>query len=400
MHLVAAGSLLTCAALAQVPPRSAIASVIANLAPSEGLWLVDRSGSCTAITGLGTSGSAGYGVNAVQLDPLDDRIWLGGINSNGNTAGQVNSVMLSGSTVTSFVQHGTTGFASSIAALTFDDNGNPVAATGTSTSGGVVLIPRSGGVGTVLATIGTTQTHNAICRDPAGNLYIGMFGSGEVHKMIKNPDCTYQPPVLLGVVPITSVSGIEWCPGTPDQVFVTTFGVAGNALFKLPATGGAAVVASATVGSLNAAEYDRAVGDFWSVTAGIDPDNVSTITKAGVETIVCGLQGGSVGSPSGIDTSDCADAETNLLPQCVRPGQQITFEFGTCCQPGDAAGVFMVSPAVVPLLIGTAGANGRLSGSFPLVVPGGIAPGSFTFISACLDQSGQLTVGRPTPWPQ
>ncbi len=384
---------------AQVPPRSAIVSVIANVNGSEGLWLVDRGGTCTAITGLVSAGSAGSGVNSVQLDPVDNRIWLGGINSNGNTAGQVNSILLNGTTVTGFVQHGTTGFTSSIAGIAFDDNGNPMAAAGTASTGGVLRIPRGGGAAALIANIGTTQTHNAICRDPSGNLYVGMFGSGEVYLLPELPGCTYGPPVLLGVAPVTTIYGLEWVPGSPAELFITTAGAVGNAFFRMPATGGTPVVASATAGSRNWVEYDRTAGDMWLVTAGIDPDNVYTVTTAGVETLVCPLGTGSIGSPSGIDTSDCLPAETNIVPQCVTAGQNIVFEFGTCCAPGAAAGIFLISPAVVPLAVGTTGANGRLSGSFPVTVPAGLVPGSLVFVSACLD-NGVLTVGQPAVWPQ
>jgi hypothetical protein len=185
---IAAGSaLLAGAAPAQnsgVPRGQAIVSVISNIGVSQGLWLSARTGTCTAVTGLSAAGSPGFGVNSVQLDPVDDRIWLGGINSNGNTAGQVNWCRIDNSTntVTQWMAHGTVAGGGSITGLAFDDDGNPIASSGT-TTGGVFRISRSaGGAGANLPGYPiATGTHNAVARDASGNLYVGMFRTGLIY---------------------------------------------------------------------------------------------------------------------------------------------------------------------------------------------------------------------------
>jgi hypothetical protein len=402
LFLAAGSALLAGAAHAQnsgVPRGRAIVSVISNLGASQGLWLAARGGTCVAVTGLAAAGSPGFGVNAVQLDPVDDRIWLGGINSNGNTAGQVNWCRIDNSTniVTQWSAHGTVAGGASVTGLAFDDDGNPIASTGTAT-GGVFRISRSaGGAGVLLPGYPRpTGTHNAVARDASGNLYVGMFTTGEIYKSVKNADCTYAAAVLLGAVVPNSVAALEWCP--PNNVIIGTFGTAGSAVFRMPDTGGAATVLSATARDTNGIEYDARAGDLWTVTAGLNPDDVKLMSKLGVETPVCTLQPPDVGSPSWVDTCDCpGDALSNVIPQCALTGTPFTLEVGTCCPPGDLGVVFLLT-FNLPLVVGAVGGNGRISGSFPnLVLPLGTQPGSLQFISACL--GSQFQIGPVTPWP-
>ncbi len=394
-----------------VPRYEAVVSIVANINGSEGLWLASRSRACAAISGLAAAGSAGFGVSSVQLDPCDDRIWLGGINSNGNTTGQVNSIRINGTAAaggvvapSSFVQHAIVPSGSSVAGITFDDNGDPIVVSGSSRAGGVFRINRCApGAAAVLIGQVPSGTHNAICRDLRGNLYVGMFGVGQVWCMTKNPDCTYAAPVLHGTVPVTSVSGIEWCPDSGGgQLFITTFGVVGNAIFKMPATpcggGGVAVVASATVGSLNYNDYDVNNNDFWQCGAGVDPDLVETMTVAGVNTLVCTLGGGSVGLPSCIDVSDCVNAETGAIPDCPARGSLICLDLSTCCNPGDLAVIHLISPVSVPIIIAPVGPNGRLSVKFNVTLPPGFPAGALVFASACVSATG-LNIGPFKRWP-
>jgi hypothetical protein len=287
-----------------VPRGQAIFSIIGNVAPSQGLWLAARPTTCTPVTGLVAAGAAGAGVNCVQLDPVDDRIWYGGINfaPDVSTAGQVNWIRIDSgtNTVTAFTQHGNIGnFVDAVHGIAFDDNGNPVCCFGNAAAtSGVRTVSRNGG-GVGVPLIGTPIAggiHNAICRDPAGNLYHGLFLNGQIWKSVKNPDCTYAAPVMLGTVPVTPVAAMDWCP--PNNLIIGTFGAAGNAIFRMADTGGAAVVLSPTARDTNSIDFDPRVGDLWTVTAGINPDSVNTMTKQGAETLVCQPQGGNVGSPA------------------------------------------------------------------------------------------------------
>src|SRR5262245_12660718 len=153
------------ALVAQLPYSSSILGVIGPLAPSEGLYIADRAGGNIAVTGLVAAGSSNANVNAIALDPIDDRIWIASSTSN-----QLNWIRITGTTVTQFSLFGTTP-AVSINAITFDDNSNPIICQAVGAAGGVYRFDRKlGGAGVNIGSVAGTGTHNGVCRDPAGNL--------------------------------------------------------------------------------------------------------------------------------------------------------------------------------------------------------------------------------------
>jgi len=398
---------LVSSALAQgVPYDQCIVSNFANIAPCEGLMIVSRTGTVTNVTGLLAAGSAGNGVNAVRMDPIDDRIWLGGINQNGNTPRQVNWCRIGpANTVTQFSQHATVpGTSTSISAIAFDDNGNPVVTSGTLASGGgVYRVSRSTPANVTLITQIATGTHNAICRDPAGNMYLGMTG-GAIHKLVKNLDGSFQAPVLLGTIAgAPTVSGITWAPIAPNnEVLVTTFGAVGNNVFRLPANGGAPVVAPTTFQAPNWIEYDRRHDDFLLASGGINPDEVIRMTRANASNQVCILAaGGDTGSPSFIDSNDDANHDIRAVPMILN-GTAAPFNLELCASapPGDLVFLGMSAPFGQLFGFGVAPANGRVHVTLPNIQSAGLPPNIFTFVAASINVStNALTVGVPLLWP-
>ncbi|MEZ5966427.1 MAG: hypothetical protein R3F56_21505 [Planctomycetota bacterium] len=402
-------SLLVPAAAAQGIPRGdAIVSAFSHPAGTEGLWRVSSGGITTQILGLGLAGSAGTGVNSVQLDPIDDRVWIGGINSNGDTSGQVNWIRLSaGGTVAQFSQHGSTGLPLSIAGITFDDNGNPVVASGrASGGGGIFRIDRATGASTRIASL-ANGLHNAITRDDSGNLYLGIFdtvvgaGGGEIYRMAKNPDCSYRAPSLLGTVSVPQVSSVAWCRdpsgGSNDVLLVTTFG----STFEMPATGGAARIIPA-IGFLNWVDLDRGANRFLMPDDGSGPSNVFSLTRDySTAALHASLFAGTAGTLSCIDSNDDPAAELAAIPACPARDVPVTVELGVSCPPGQLAIVHIVAPVSVPLLVAPAPGHGRVFVQLPgVVVPTGFPPGSLVLQAACFDPVGNsLVVGRPVGWP-
>ncbi len=389
-----------------VPYDSSVVGVTNNVSPSEGIWLADRTGASVAVTGLLAAGSAGSGVNAVQIDPIDGRVWLGGINSNGQTSNQVNWIRITGTVVSQFVQHATLPYAalSSVAAIAFDDNANPIACGSTAANaGGVFRVNRKlGGVATNIGSV-ASGTHNAICTDGAGNLYVGMFTAGQVHVMLKNPDCSFQPPVLLGSVAVTSISGITFVPAagaTPDELWISTFGAAGAMLFRMPKTGGPGVAVANTSTSSNWCEYDRRHDDVLLAISA--PDNVEKVLRTGANSVLNAIQAGNVGTLSYIDVNNAVDGNVVVAPMCLNGGLgPFDLELGITCPPGSIAIVGTGFPSVVVLGFGLAGADGRFSVTIPGITLGApLAPASLGFLGACLDLgTGNLTIGAPVFWP-
>jgi hypothetical protein len=395
------GSLLANALLAQSAPfGGSVVSVISNLTPSEGIWFTDASGNATPILGLIAAGSAGNGVSACRLDPIDDRIWLGGTNNGGNTAGQVNWIRVTGATVTQFSQHANTGTASSIAAIEFDDNGNPIVAVAT----GIYRVERNTpGNATLIASI-PTGSSNALTKDFAGNLYVGQATAGAVYVMTKNPDGSFQTPVQIGSVPTTTIVGVAFAPANgvdPDQIYVTTTGTAGNNIYKIPAIGGGAITVPTTNPSLNWCEYDR--NRDYVVFAQTGPtDRLFVIDRAGAERSLSVLGNGVIGTPSAVDMNDRVVDAVAVAPM-LRNGSATPFdlEFGVTVRPGSYAFIGILNPTVELLGFGVAGADGRVSFRLPNINLGyAIPPSALTFAAASLDPlTGTLNLGASLNWP-
>jgi hypothetical protein len=384
---------------AQVPHGSSVIGVIANVAPGEGLFLADRAGGNVAVTGLLAAGSATSNVNAVALDPIDDRVWIATSSNN-----QLNWLRITGSTVSQFQQFGTAGTTTSIAAITFDANANPIVCFGTGATGGLFRFDRTlGGAGVLIGGVPGTTAHNAICRDPAGNLYAGMF-NGQVHVFLQNPDGTYQAPTLVGTTATASISGIAFAPAdgvNPDELWITTFGAAGNQLFRMPAAGGAGVAVANSLAGCNWIDYDRSQNDLLVATqAGLDRF-MQVDRSTGLDTQLSQIQAGNAGVPASNDCNDAAFAATRVAPMILNGAVgPFDLEIGTSAPPGTLAVVGVGAPFVSILGVAVVGADGRLNVSFPgITLAGPIAPGTLTFLAAYFDASFNLVVGAPVAWP-
>lgn len=388
----------TTALVAQLPYGSSILGVISPLVPSEGLYIADRAGGNVAVTGLIAAGSSNQNVNAIALDPIDDRIWIASSSTN-----QVNWMRIAGTTVVQFSLFGTVP-ANSVAAITFDDNSNPLVCQGTAPAGGVFRIDRKLGGAGVNIGVAASGTHNGVCRDPAGNLYLAQFTAGQAYRMQKNPDGSYQAPVLLGSTATTSQSGIAFAPndGTnPDELWITTFGVAGNQLFRMPAAGGPGVAVANTLAGCNWIDYDRNFNDLLlSSQAGTDRFFQVNRTT-GADTTLSTMGSGSVGTPASNDVDDTVVASTRVAPMILNGGLgPFDLELSTTAPPGTLALIGIVAPFVNVLAAGVVGPNGRVSFSIPnITLTGPLGAGSLTFISAYFDLAFNLVIGSPVPWP-
>lgn len=391
-----------------IPSGGSIVSVFGHPAGAEGLWLVQANGAEQQITGLATAGSAGTSVNSVQLDPVDDRIWIGGINDNGNTSGQVNWIRVSATnTVAQFRQHAQTGTGQSVAGITFDDNGNPIVVSGrNNVGGGVFRIDRATGASTRIASL-PNGLHNAITRDPTGNLYLGIFdtvlgaGGGEVYRMQKNPDCTFQAPVLLGTLPDPRTTAVEWARdplnGGNDVLVLTTFGP----MFELSAMGGTPTLLT-RIGQLNWVELDNRLDRFLLIDDGSYGSEVFTLTRDyATAALHARLLNAGAGVTSCIDINDDEFGDIRVIPACPVRDVPVDIEMGVSCPPGQIAVLHIVAPVAVPIVVAMAPSLGRVFTKIPgLIVPAALPPGALVLQAACFDPvSATLTVGRPLSWP-
>jgi hypothetical protein len=408
---VAASSAACLIPAQSVPYGACIVSQTANVAPSQGLWQVTRAGTATRILGLAAAGSLGIGVSSLRMDPIDDRVWLGGSNSGGSTASQLNWIRVTGTTVSQFSQVVTIPFApaAAINAIDFDDNGNLLVcgATGV-TSGGVYRVARDGSAVGLVASIGTTELHNAMCRDAAGNLYVGMLGDGSVHVLVKNADGSFQAPVLLTTVPNVNIYGLTAVPGlgaTPEDLWITSGDAAGtlDQIHRVPLTGGVPVLLPDTMTVCNWVEYDRRADDVLvCLPVG---DSVRRIDRTTfVDTQVASFAGGvNVGTPNYIDANDDPDNAVRVLPSRLNGSVgPFTLELGTTAPPGRLAIIAVTQPTLLVLGAGITGVDGRFWLELPnLTLAGGpLAPGSLAFASASIDlASGGIAVGAPVAWP-
>ncbi|MEM7200175.1 MAG: hypothetical protein AAF628_07910 [Planctomycetota bacterium] len=373
---------------------SGLTSVATTTSP---LIEVDRGGTCAPISGL-TRGD----IDAVQLDPVNKEIWLG------SAQGELLRITLDAAfAVASEVRHATLAGRGAITGITFDDNGNPIV-----TAGGAVLhVPRHS-VGEPPITslfqfatsTGTTVT-SCVAKDDVGNLLFGVTGVGQVWRMDKNPDCSFQPAQM--VAPIASytgsvsgdITGLDYCP-TDGQIYWTSrdsYGVLSTSGVST-AGGGFGVQASL--------DYDMRHDDFALVADLVRALDVQILSKQFSITPICTLQTSSRDGINAIDGSDMRTADTVVLPSCQPPpGPRFRLEIGTECPPGQVAGIFLGSPAMgapfLPVVAGVVDKTGRLSVDFPsLPWPRAAPAGVLTFVSGCFDQaSGNTTIGTLVPWP-
>jgi hypothetical protein len=397
------------AALAQVPHGSAIVSNFTNAAPMEGVLLVDRSGSATPITGLAASIRANIDINSIQLDPCDDRVWIGGITG---SAGRVDTFTVNGSAVAGVTAIGNLGNASSVSGIAFDVNGNAICSSGNiQTTGGLFRVDRK--FGTITRIVGgptwTGQagTCNAVCSDPDGNLYFAVtLAPGTLYQLPLGPGGVYGAPVAVGttVPPAanTTISSLEFAPASgvrPARLWFTNFGLAGARTGYIEA-GITTLVADTFSSAANWIDYDALNDDFWVLTGGINPDQVFTMNHAGSATLVANVPpGGTNGSPSASDANDDPFLSMKVLPQYVSGIHDI--ELCVKCPNGSFGGVIMVSPVVFTALQGQAGPDGRVFVKYPnqFVLPG--TPGVVTLIPFCFDPTtATLRLGNAERWPR
>jgi hypothetical protein len=407
---------LTGALAAQgVPHGDAIQSSFSDLAPVEGLLLVSRSGTTTPVTGLALTARGSDEINSIQLDPVDNRVWIGGI---APVAGRVDTFTIAaGNTVAGFAAVANIGTAS-VSGIAFDPNGNAICSSGAISgtgAGGIFRIDRGSGVATRIAGGATwtfaAGTANCVATDRAGNIYFGVTSAGApIYQLAPDANGDYTGlAVALGTVapPSTSstISGLDYAPASgarPARIWWTTFGAAGTNLGHIPAGGGAAVAAGPGLSSApNWIDYDELVDDFWAITGGINPDEIFSVDHVGTPTRIAQTPPGGVnGSPSAIDANDCLAGGVTVLPQYVPASGAFTLEVGTCCPPGQVGGVFMPQFGIV-LVSGVAPTDGRIFTAFRgLSFPRGFA-GSIVFQAVCVDRTtGRLTLGQPQRWPR
>jgi len=372
----------------------------------EGLVLYRRGAAAVGITGLTAAGRADDDVGAVQIDPVNGDIWLGGFNDSG--LGKI--TLAANNTVSSWTPWGnatTTGTGgSSIAAIAFDDLGNPMVASGLNVfqfNRNAVASPVS------IAQSSNTSTVNAICRDKAGNLYYGQT-DGTLWFMAENNSlCTYNAPLMLGsTMPPSSsatISGVEAAPN--GSLYWTDFG-GGFGQFVLP--GGPATTSSTAV-AFNDLEYDVDLGDFALVTAtqGSGDTYIGTTSLAiNLDVAIPGI--GANGAASSIDTCDIADGDMKIVPVCVpRPGGVINLEMAMKAPPGTVAAIFISSavfglPTTTLVVCPTSPSNGRCGfAANNLFIPdvATLPQQSLFFTPAYLDTgTNQVTVGTTVAWPQ
>ena len=401
--------------VAQIPHGDAILSNFNNETPMEGLALVKRNpATITPLTGLGATSRANADVNAIQLDPCDNRVWIGGINA---SAGRIDTFTVTGTTVTSLTAVGNTNVGASVSGIAFDVNGNIVCTSGTiTTTGGLFRVNRKTNAITRLlggtSWSGQAGTCNCVSSDDAGNLYFAVTSSGTpgtVYQLAPGINGDYSgAPFTVGTVspPSSSnvVSSLAFAPANglrPARVWWTTFGSAGTAVGYF--TGGVATPAGNLGGdtALNWLDYSPLTDDFWGVTSGNDPDTVFGINHAGASTQITQLPTSGVnGSPSAIDVNDKPFTSLTILPQYLA-ASVFDFEACTTCPSGNIGGILIVSPAVILLTTGTANASGRVSVKFPNVAVARGTPGAITLQAACFNPtSGQITLGSLVPWPR
>jgi hypothetical protein len=417
LHLSTLALALAGTVAAQVPHGDSIMSIFTNAAPLEGLLLVKRSGAVTPVTGLAAT-TRGADINSIQLDPIDNRVWIGGITA---SVGRLDHlIVLPTNVIANLTAFGNTGIGVSVSGIAFDDNSNPIVSSGTISTtgtGGIFRFDRKTGLPTRIAGgatwTGQVGTANCVCRDPGGSIYFGVTGApATIYRLAKdnNGDYTTAAVALGTIAPPSSsstISGLDYVPASgaiPPRLYWTTFGSAGTAVGYIPINGGAAVTVGA-IGGNNApnwVDYDAVADDMLVITGGINPDEIYKMDRPGAHSLIAQVPpGGNNGTPSAIDANDCTFAETMIAPNYLPAAGSFDLEFGTCCPAGYAAGVILLSPGPLFLATGSVAADGKLWVKFTnLNLPRG-TPGILSMVSACFDRNtGRLIVGQPVRWPR
>jgi len=303
------------------------------------------------------------------------------------------------------VQHGTLPVISPTS-IVFDDDGHPIACAGNGSTGGVFRIDRrTGGPGVLIGAVAGAAVHNALAKDFAGNLYVGMYQTGQVHRLAKNINGSYQPPVLIGTVPTPTISGLTFAPAQgshPDELWITTFGTAGGQMFRmaLPA-GGVAVAVPNNLAGCNWIDYDRQNNDLLVSTASGNARFMQVNRSSGAATQLCLIQGGIAGVPAYNDANDAPLGRTRAAPMVLNGSTgPFDLELGTTAPPGSLALIGVVAPFVSVIGVAVVGADGHLHVDFPnTILAGPLPPNSLAFAAAYFDAASNLIVGPSLPWP-
>ena len=403
LAMALAGVFLCAGLTAQVPYGHSIASYYMSTATTtspDGLMLVDpTTGTCKVVNGLRAM-RGDPDVNAVQIDPIDDSIWIGGHRA---SSGQLDRVFLdaAGNVIASVPWGSVTAATSTLNGITFDLNGNPVVGG----RGGVYRFNRlmPGGASLLAPTASSTTSVTSICTDPAGNIYFG-GDTGELYRMAVQPDCTYAAPLFLASVSSTGASGpvegIEFCPGSPSQLFWVVDGNPGGVgTFTLPA--GPSSPSTPTGNYYHSIDYDPDDDVFLATTHAAAPEQVHIVTKGRSTSTGCSFPAGGIWS-TGIDTVDSVPGDLTVVPACPPKGTGFPLELMVQCKPGDQGGIFIVSPVALTVTVGPVPASGKLVSTVPnVVVPSTFPAGLLVFAGVCFDATtGQLTVSSPVAWPR